>query len=372
MSHTPAPWEFSNLQRFDPHSAQQWTRDFGGVDASMVDLSVHNYGSSFGTEAGNLVAPSVYSASVQPSHSIGVSCRILLDTTNTNNNSVQHSASEGAMLASESFDIDTQAVLIWEQYASILEQFEKQLELRAASYEFRRYCHGLMRGNHDSESVFVSGDSPIVSVLLPASVPPNASVLETVKRRASAKVYFSMISRPTCALIKELQMAELCNEVEVEEDDQARIEWSDVVRDLDLKPAQLATLAQRYFLYSLDLHSEQDVALPPTSETSTHQYYTIPIDGRADGRRTPLDQPLQIALSALTAQGVYLGQNNDEQAHIITHFTNVKLHRILSRGIIAFIKRYPSLADAYRLPDRILPRTALINPALRVSVHYLP
>lgn len=167
-------------------------------------------------------------------------------------------------------------------------------------------------------------------------------------------------------------MAHLCSEMDVDQDDQAQKEWGDVVRDLDLKPAQLAILAQQYFCFGLDLHSEQNLASPTISDTSTHQYYSTPIDGRADGRRTSLDPSLQIALNALKAQGVFLSQDNNGQAHIISHFTNVKLHRIFSRGIVTIIKRYPSLARTYRLPDRPLPKTALISPALRVSIHNLP
>lgn len=67
-------WEFSDLQRFNPHTSQPWGRDFEGADASVVDLSVRNYGSSFGTDAEHLLAPSIYSApAVQSAQSATVS-----------------------------------------------------------------------------------------------------------------------------------------------------------------------------------------------------------------------------------------------------------------------------------------------------------
>lgn len=171
-------------------------------------------------------------------------------------------------------------------------------------------------------------------------------------------------------LIKELQITYLCDQVDLAQDDQATKEWKDAVQDLVLKPAHLAVLAQRFFLHSLDLHSEGDLAMPTVSETPTsHQYYTTPIDGRADGRMTHLDHYLQVALKALAAQGVQLSQDKDRQAHIMTHFTNVKLHRIFSRAIVTFIEHHPSLVQAYQLPDHIIPKFALINPALRVSFY---
>lgn len=71
-----APWDLSNVARFNPNTAEPWIRDFDGGDASMVginDLSVHNYGSSFGTDAEYMAPPAIYPApAIQPVHSVSV------------------------------------------------------------------------------------------------------------------------------------------------------------------------------------------------------------------------------------------------------------------------------------------------------------
>lgn len=120
-----------------------------------------------------------------------------------NDNSAQHSTSEEAtagIYSLEAFDVDTQAMFIWAQHAAILEQFESQLELKAAVYELGRFCLGLLRGDHTNDNMLVNGtavqnDSPVISAVLPPTVPLNSSVLKTIKERVRNKVCLPIMSR---------------------------------------------------------------------------------------------------------------------------------------------------------------------------------
>lgn len=113
-----------------------------------------------------------------------------------NADSAQHSASEGAALGTYSLenDAEREAAAIWAQYASVLQEFESRLEFEAAVYELGRFCTGSSRGVHHNDSVLVNdtttrNDSPILAAVLPASMPSNLYVLNTIKERVAAKVY---------------------------------------------------------------------------------------------------------------------------------------------------------------------------------------